>query len=172
MASAGRERAEVDPVPVEGVHPDAIAEQRPAAATAGGVDRDDTDAQLVLLVEPEPPHDLIGQRGLAGAARAGDAEHRGAGSLGRCTDRVDELGVEPAQLGAGDGAGQGATLAGPDSIGGGRPVFPEVDVAGLDHRVDHAGEAEALAVLGEKIVTPALRSRSISSGTMTPPPPP
>jgi hypothetical protein len=76
--AAGGQAAEVDPVAVEGVHPDAVAEQRSPAPPARGVDGDAGDAQLVLLVDPQPPNQLVGQAGLARAAGAGDAEHRGA----------------------------------------------------------------------------------------------
>ena len=50
-------------------------EQRAAAAPPGRVDRQHRDAQLVLLVDAEPPDQLVGQRRLARAAGAGDAEH-------------------------------------------------------------------------------------------------
>ena len=148
VAAAGRERAEVDAVAVERVHPDAVAEQRAATAATGRVDGDDADAELVLLVEAEPAYELVGQRRLAGAAGAGDAEHRGARRGRRGADRVEERRVEPVELGSGDGAGEGAALAGQHGVGGRLAIVPEIDVARLDHRVDHAGEAEALPVLG------------------------
>ena len=47
-----------------------------------------------------------------------------------------------------------------------------VDVAVLDHRVDHPGQAEPLAVLRGEDPHPGSASRAISSATMTPPPPP
>ena len=75
-------------------------------------------------------------------------EHRGAGRGRGRTDRVEEPGLEPAELGAGDGAGEGAALTGEHGVGAGLALVPQVEVARLDHRVDHAGEAEALAVLG------------------------
>src|SRR5690349_22286861 len=52
------------------------AEQRAAAATPGGVDRDDRDLELVLLVDAQPADELVGERRLAGAAGPRDAEHR------------------------------------------------------------------------------------------------
>ena len=54
-------------------------------------------------------------------------------------------------------AGSPASTA--SSAGG---VAGEVDVARRDQLVDHPGQAEPLAVLGEKIVTP----RSCSSGDL------
>ena len=69
-------RAEVDLRPAEGVHADAVAEQRAAALAARRVDGEHRDPELVLLVEAEAAHELVGQRRLARAAGAGDAEHR------------------------------------------------------------------------------------------------
>ena len=93
--AAGGERAEERAPGGEAVHPDAVAEQGAPAAPAGRVDRDDGDPQLVLLVEPEPPDELVGQRALARAAGAGDAEH-GHRAPGRgLPQRAGELGVAP-----------------------------------------------------------------------------
>jgi hypothetical protein len=60
-ATAGGERAEVDPVAVERVHPDAVTEQGAATAAAGRVDGDARDAQLVLLVHAQAAHELVGE---------------------------------------------------------------------------------------------------------------
>ena len=46
VRAAGRERAEVDAVAVEGVHPDPVAEQCAAALAPGRVDGDDGDPEL------------------------------------------------------------------------------------------------------------------------------
>ena len=62
VGAAGRERAEEDAVAVEGVHPDPVAEQGAAALAAGRVDGDHRDAELVLLVDAEAPHELVGER--------------------------------------------------------------------------------------------------------------
>ena len=78
VAAAGGEAAEEDPVAVEGVHPDPVAEQRAAAAAAGRVDGEHGDAQLVLLVDAQPADQLVGEGRLARAAGAGDAEDRDA----------------------------------------------------------------------------------------------
>ena len=61
---AGGEAAEEDAVTVEGVGPDPVAEQRATALATCRVDRDDTDAQLVLLVDPEAADQLVGEADL------------------------------------------------------------------------------------------------------------
>ena len=91
--ASGGHRAEVDLVAVvagcrRAVHPDPVAEQRAAAAPPGRVDREDRDAQLVLLVDAEPADQLVGERRLAGAAGAGDAQHRHGALAGGLADRV------------------------------------------------------------------------------------
>ncbi len=63
------ERAHVDVRMLDRVHPDAIAQERAAGLAARRIDRDDRDPQAVLLVEPEAPDDLVGERALARAAR-------------------------------------------------------------------------------------------------------
>ncbi len=47
---------------LDGVHPDPVAQQGAAAPPPGGVDGQHRDAELVLLVEPEPTHELVGER--------------------------------------------------------------------------------------------------------------
>ena len=49
---------------VDGVHADAVPEQRPASLAAGRVHRQHRHAQLVLLVDPEPADQLVSERGL------------------------------------------------------------------------------------------------------------
>jgi hypothetical protein len=90
LGAAGGHRPEEDVLAGEAVHADPVAEQRAAALAPRGVHGEHGDAELVLLVEPEAAHQLVGERGLAGAAGAGDAEHghgrgagRGRGSAGR-----------------------------------------------------------------------------------------
>ena len=88
VAAPGRERTHVDVRRREAVHADAIAEQRPARATAGRVDRHHGD-----LCIGEVPHEalqqLVVERTLAGAAGAGDPDHRCAPHIGR--DRLTDL---------------------------------------------------------------------------------
>lgn len=70
MATGGQ-GPEEDPVAVQAVHPDPVAEQRSVAAAPGGVDGEHGHAQLVLLVDAQPPYEFVGQGGLARAAGAG-----------------------------------------------------------------------------------------------------
>ena len=146
---AGGERAEVDVWVRDRIHADAVAEQGAAALAPRGVDRDDRDAQPVGLVEAEAADQLVGKRGFAGAAGAGDAEHRhprgvassprefGTHAIGGCTrfQRRNE-------------AGQVTPVAGGDAVERGRGVGREIGVGALDHVVDHALQAEGGAVLG------------------------
>ena len=76
VTRAGGQRAEEHLRAVERVHADAIAQQRAATATAGGVDGDDRDAHLVGLVETEPAQQFVGERRLPGTTGARDAHHR------------------------------------------------------------------------------------------------
>jgi hypothetical protein len=71
-----RQRAHVDVRMLDGVHPDAVAEQRTTGTLARGVDGNDRQLDAVALVEPEAAHQFVGQRRLAGAAGASDAEGR------------------------------------------------------------------------------------------------
>ena len=76
-AAPGGQRAKEDLGGVDGVHPDAVAQQGAAAPPPGGVDGQDGDAEFVPLVQPEPPDQLVDERRLPGPARAGDAHHGG-----------------------------------------------------------------------------------------------
>ena len=69
------ERAHVDVRAVDGVHADAVAEQRAAGLPPGRIDGDHRDRRIAG-VEAEAADQLVGQRRLAGAAGAGDADHR------------------------------------------------------------------------------------------------
>src|SRR5581483_184419 len=146
--AAGGQRAEEDLAGVERVHPDPVAEEGAAALAPGGVDGDDGDADLVLLVEPETAQQLVGQRRLARAAGPGDAED------GHAPPRRPAEFVEPVlrhrlALQRRDQPGQRPLVPGEDVLQGGNSaqVGDGVDVAGGDHRVDHPGQAEALPVL-------------------------
>ena len=85
---ARRQRAHEDLVGVDGIHADAVAEQRAARALARRVDRDDGDAQTIVLIEAQAQDQFVGQRGLAGAAGAGDAEHGSLDAGGRLQQRL------------------------------------------------------------------------------------
>ena len=148
--AAGGQRAEQDLRRVDGVHADAVAEQRAAAAAAGGVDGEHRDAELVLLVEAEAADQLVGERRLARAAGAGDAEHghRAARRPPPGARRADAA-VEPTELEGGDGAGQRAAGRRRAARRGRRRGSATGSTSHVgDDRVDHRGQAEALAVLG------------------------
>ena len=86
---AGGQGSHIDALAVDRIHADAVTEQRPAASAPGGIGRDDGDVEGILLIEAEPADDLVGQRRLAGAAGAGDAEHgNGLDVLGPIEDLV------------------------------------------------------------------------------------
>ena len=143
----GGQRPEKQVVPVEGVHPDPVTQQRAAGPPPGRVDREHGHPQLVLLVGAQPADQLVGQRGLARAARSGDPEHghppghRGGGQRGTVRLR------HTAALQAGDRPGQGPPFAGQHGLDRGRAVR-QVGVAVPDELVDHSGQAEPLAVFG------------------------
>ena len=69
-------------VAVDGVHADAVAQQRAAGAPARRIDGEQRDTQI-RLVQAEALDDLVGQRALARAAGAGDAQNRRAGFVPR-----------------------------------------------------------------------------------------
>ncbi len=146
--AAGGQRAEVDAVAVEGVHPDPVAEQRAPALAPRRVDGEHRDAQLVLLVQAQTSDELVGQRRLARPARAGDAQDRDVALGGRVPQPVERVLAEASGLGAGDGPGHRAVVARDDVVGADPPHLPQVAVAVGDDGVDHPGEAHPLAVLG------------------------
>ena len=148
VRASGGEAAEVDPVAVEGVHPDPVAEQRAAALAPGRVDGHDRDADLVLLVDAEAAYELVGEAGLAGAAGAGDAEDRHRVLARGVGQRVQRLPAEPALLDAGDRPGDGDPVAADHVVRGDLALVPEVEVEVLDDLLIIPGQAEPLAVLG------------------------
>ncbi len=155
VGAPGGQAAEVDPVAVEGVHPDPVAEQRAAALAPGRVDRDDRDPQLVLLVDAEPAHELVGEARLAGAAGAGDAEDRHLVAAGRRAQRGQRLGREAAALDAGDRPRDRDPVAADHVVGADLTAVPEVEVEVVDDAVDHPRQPEPLAVLGGEDRHPA-----------------
>ena len=149
VGAPGGERAEVDPVAVEGVHPDPVTEQRAAALAPGRVDRHDRDADLVLLVDAEAAYELVGEAGLAGAAGAGDAEDRDVVLAGRgpAAPRGRPSGSRPSSTPV---IARAIATRSPliTVVGGDRPLVPEVEVEVGDDGVDHPRQPEPLAVLG------------------------
>src|SRR5206468_8024647 len=75
------ERAHEGAAAMDRVHADAIAEERAAGLATRRINRQHRDAELRSLVEAETTHQLVGERALAGTARARDAEYR---RLPRC----------------------------------------------------------------------------------------
>ena len=148
VGAAGGEAAEEDPVAVEGVGADAVAQQRPAALATGRVDGDHADAQLVLLVDAEAAHELVGEAGLARAAGAGDPQDGYAARTGGLADPTQHLVAQLARLGAGEGAGDGEAVTGEHGVEVGLAGLPRVEVAVGDDGVDHPDQAHLLAVLG------------------------
>ncbi len=146
----GGERAHEHARVVDRVHADAVAQQRAAGPAPGGVDGEHGDAELVLVVEAQAADQLVGERRLARPAGAGDAEHGDGPPAGGRAQVVEQVAAQRAALDGGDRAGQGAGVAGEHVVDGVGGVDGQVDVAGRDDRVDHGGEAEALAVLGRE----------------------
>ena len=147
---AGGERAHVDVRVVDGVHADAVAEQGPAGALARRVDADDGQMQPVLLVEAEAPHQFVGERTLARAAGAGDAEHRHtagrsllfeAGAQRRGAAAVFQEGDEP-----GEQPPVATAQAGKHRVRIRCGQRCGRDVGQAHHLVDHALQADALAI--------------------------
>ena len=60
------------------LHADAIAEDGAAAEWAGGIDGDDADGLVLLAIGVR---DLIDQRALARAGRAGEAQQQGIAAM-------------------------------------------------------------------------------------------
>ena len=76
VLAAGRHRAHEQIRRAQAVHTDAVAQQGAAAAAAGRIDRNHRDAHARETLQ-ETVQQLIGDRALAGAAGAGQADDRG-----------------------------------------------------------------------------------------------
>ena len=171
-APPGGQRAEEHVPAVERVHPDPVAQQRAAAAPPGRVDREHRHPQLVLLVGAQPADQLVGQRRLARAAGAGDAEH-GHRPAGRGLDQGRagrRRGRRPAcrQVIARASARRSPASTASAGAGSAARSTSQSRISSLIM----PGRPRRWPSSGEKIRTPASASRLISSGTMTPPPPP
>jgi hypothetical protein len=153
---ARRQRAHVDIRMLDRVHADAVAQQRAAGALARGVDRDHGDFLRIVLVEAEAADQLVGQRGLAGAAGAGDTKCGNCGRRRRKCDRLFQQRLPRllrpgAAFQRGDDLRQIAQALG--AVGDFqrlqllRRALAQIDVAARHHVVDHALQAHGLAVL-------------------------
>ncbi|MNW99262.1 hypothetical protein D3C86_287330 [compost metagenome] len=154
MRGPGGERAHGDARVVDGVHPDAIAQEGTAGLALAGVHREDRDG-LLREVDEEAPHQLVGEAGLACAAGTRDTQDGHGAILRLLLDLVKEV-ADPEVLmavlglGQGDEAGDRVHVADLHLHAMGRKLLGHVDVAGLDHEVDHALQAHAAAVLGRE----------------------
>ncbi len=143
--AARRERAHIDVRMIERVHADAVAEQGSAGAPPGRVDRQHGDLQLVLIVQPEPADQFVGEARLARAAGAGEAENRRL--LLRCVGKDGpDLGGAGAVLARRDDARERPPVA-PRKSGriGGQPRG-EIEIGAGDDVVDHPLQAHDLPV--------------------------
>ena len=145
----GREGAHVDVRVADCVHPDAIAEQRPAGLASRRVDREHRDAQRVAPVEAQATHEFVGERRLAGAAGAGDADDGRRCHCRRPLSNPRQEGrIEIAVLDRGDHPRERAVVAGFESVETDWRNAARTRVAPRDHVVDHAAQAQGTAVLG------------------------
>ena len=143
---AGRHRAHVDLLVAEAVEADAVAEQGAAGAAAGRVDGEDGDAQVGQVLD-EAREELVGDGRLAGAAGAGDADHRDAGAGDR------PLLAQPVEVALGEDAVlERREHPGDVEVGvaaaRGRGRLHLLGAGALDQVVDHPDEAEVHAVVG------------------------
>ena len=149
---AGGERAHVDVGVADGVHADAVAQQRAAGALARGVHGDHGDLEAVGLVQADAPDQLVGERALARAAGAGDAQHGNGDAGGAGQDVLAQAVGTGAVFQGGDEARQGPArlpeIARRQGLGLRHPCLHRVHVAARQHVVDHALQAHDLAVLG------------------------
>ena len=155
---------------VDGIHANAIAKQGPARLASRGVNRNDRNAQRIVLIEAKAAYQLVGQTRLAGTTGAGNPEHWRGHPIGALAQlgahRGERGGVKPPWRGVvfegsnelsqratrtGDvGTPRRITGAGTrrqhDRIERDRRERREVEIATRDHVADHAGQAELLPV--------------------------
>ncbi len=128
--------------------------QRAPGLAPGRVDRDDRDPEPVLLVEPEAADDLVGERALARAAGAGDAERGGLRLRRGGQEDIARLRRHGTSLEARDHPGKrahpGKMAPGNQCRRVGRNLLREIDVARGDDFVDHSLQPELLPVLRRK----------------------
>ena len=56
------QRTEEDAIPVDGVHPNTVAQQCPTTTATTGIDGQHRDTELVLLIQPETSNEFVGER--------------------------------------------------------------------------------------------------------------
>ena len=145
--TAGGDRAEEDPVIRGGVHADAIAQQSAAATGPCGVDGEHGNADLAGRVQPDASHDLVGEAGLARAARAGDPQDGHGVARARGVQGIERRRLESAVSDRREESSERDLVAGHHRLEGG-PGRARALAATGEHVIDHADEPEALAVLG------------------------
>ena len=148
---ARREGAHENPVGIDGVHADAIPEERTAGALARGIDGNHRDPSAILLIETQPQNQLIGERGLARPAGAGDAEHGHLDARGGLQQRLAGAHGVTAILDRGDDARELAAVPraqGRERIALRRRERRQIVIARADHIVDHPLQAQLRTVLG------------------------
>lgn len=144
--AAGGQRPEEHPLPVQGVHANAVAQQRTAAAPPGRIDREHRYAQLVLLIGAQAAHEFICERRFSGSAGAGDAQY---GHLPHARRRGELGQIRRGQrilLQAGERSGQRRPIPAQHRIQGCR-CARQILIAIADQPIDHARQAEPLPVL-------------------------
>ena len=155
VALAGSQRAHIHPGRIDGVHPDAVAEQGAARFALGRVDGNDGDG-LVLKVHDEAPHQFVHQRRFAGAARTRNAQHRGYFLVffQFLADGRQDLDVKQGRvvLRDGDQAADGAGIVPRKCLEFAVQVVAFREIALFQHVVDHALEAHAPPVV--RVVDP------------------
>src|SRR5215831_11862163 len=107
-----------------------------------------TAMSMRSLVEPEAAHELVGQRGLARAARAGDAQRRHRGGPGLLEHLRAQGRVETAILQRSEQPRECAPVSLLHRAEVARRVPRQILVAAREHVVDHALKAHFLAVFG------------------------
>ena len=155
---ARSERAHIDvrwlSARMDRIHADPVAEQRATGFSPRRVDRDDRNPEIVILVEAEAADELVGQRAFARPSRAGDAENGRFARFCHAQQFVPQLRRHSPRLEAGNHSRQ--RLAGEPCVAAfergdvRRKVVTQIDVARADDLVDHALQAQTLAILGRK----------------------
>ena len=145
----GGQGTHVHPVRVNGVHADAVAEQRPAGLSLGRIDAYQRDA-LLGEVDQEAPHELVHHGRFSRPAGAGDAEHGDDGKVGLDVRKGGAEGFGVVLRGR-DAPGQVAHVALGQPRGGAVQVVQvgdRVEVRALDQVVDHALQPHGPSVVG------------------------
>ncbi len=133
---------------LDGVHADAVTEQRAASSLPRWVDGNDGDLEAVFLIEAEAADQLVGEAGLAGAAGAGDPQSQGWRD-GTFFDRPRQTPVRGVfQLRDRPRQQPGVAPAQVQVLDLDRTALRQVEIAGGHDIVDHPLQPEPGAILG------------------------